>query len=291
MVKTILQKTKILLEMIKFEHTLFAIPFAIIAMMLAANGVPTLYQLFWILVALTFARTVAMLWNRIADAGIDARNPRTMNRAIPRGLVSVRSAVVLLILSCGIFILSAFMLNRLSFILSFPALLVIFLYSYLKRFTWLSHFVLGFVDAMAPAGAWIAVRGDLPVSIMLLSLAVILWVGGFDILYSLMDLEFDRKERLFSIPVIFGVKSAILFSRSMHAFMVLVLILFGLVYPMHIVYFAGIAFVILLLVYEHGLIKPDDFSRVEKAFYETNIGVSGIMLLFSAIDIWFKLSL
>ena len=275
--------------MIKFEHTLFAIPFAIIAMMLAANVIPTLYQMFWILIALTFARTVAMLWNRIVDAKVDARNPRTKNRAIPKGLVSVRSAVVMLLISCIVFVFSAYMLNRLSFILSFPALLVIFLYSYLKRFTWLSHFVLGFVDAMAPAGAWIAIRGDLPFSIILLSGAVILWVGGFDILYSLMDLDFDRKEHLFSIPVIFGVKRAIFLSRLMHILMVAALILFGVLYPMHVLYFTGIVFVVILLVYEHNLISPDDFSKVEKAFYETNIGVSGIMLFFSALDIFLKL--
>lgn len=286
-----MKKTKILLEMIKFEHTLFAIPFAIIAMMLAANIIPTLYQMFWILVALAFARTVAMLWNRIVDAEIDARNPRTRNRAIPKGLVSIKSAVVMLILSCTVFVFSAYMLNKLSFILSVPALLVIFIYSYLKRFTWLSHFVLGFVDAMAPAGAWIAIQGDLTLSIMLLSLAVILWVGGFDILYSLMDIEFDRKEHLFSIPVIFGVPRAIFLSRLMHALMVLSLTVFGLIYPMHIVYFIGIFFVVILFVYEHRLVKPNDFSKVEKAFYETNIGVSGIMLFFSALDIWLKVRL
>ncbi len=289
MVETIIKKTKTLLEMIKFEHTLFAIPFAIIAMMLAANIIPTLYQMFWILIAVTFARTVAMLWNRIADAAIDARNPRTRNRAIPKGLVTVKSAVVMLVISCAIFVFSAYMLNKLSFILSFPALIIVFLYSYLKRFTWLSHFVLGFVDAMAPAGAWIAIRGDLPLSIMLLSGAVILWVGGFDILYSLMDLDFDRKEHLFSIPVIFGVKRAIFFSRLMHALMVAALVLFGILYPMHVLYFAGIVFIVILLVYEHSLISPDDFSKVEKAFYETNIGVSGIMLFFSALDIFLKL--
>ena len=289
MLKNLINKTKTLLEMIKFEHTLFAIPFAIIAMMLAANVIPTLYQMFWILIALTFARTVAMLWNRIVDAKVDARNPRTKNRAIPKGLVSVRSAVVMLLISCFVFVFSAYMLNSLSFILSFPALLVIFLYSYLKRFTWLSHFVLGFVDAMAPAGAWIAIRGDLPFSIILLSGAVILWVGGFDILYSLMDLDFDRKEHLFSIPVIFGVKRAIFLSRLMHILMVAALILFGVLYPMHVLYFTGIVFVVILLVYEHNLISPDDFSKVEKAFYETNIGVSGIMLFFSALDIFLKL--
>ncbi|MGB9735651.1 MAG: UbiA-like polyprenyltransferase [bacterium] len=287
-IKNLFKKFKILLDMIKFEHTLFAIPFAIIAMMLAANVIPTLYQLFWILVALTSARTVAMLWNRIVDAKIDARNPRTMNRAIPKGLVSIQSAILMLIISCAVFVVSAYMLNKLSFILSFFALAVIFVYSYLKRFTWLSHFVLGFVDAMAPAGAWIAIRGNLPFSIMLLSLAVVLWVGGFDILYSLMDLDFDKKAHLFSIPVIFGVKRAIFFSRLMHGLMVLCLILFGLVYPMHILYFLGVAFVIILLIYEHRLVKPDDFSRVEKAFYETNIGVSGIMLFFSALDILLK---
>jgi 4-hydroxybenzoate polyprenyltransferase len=288
-IKNAFRKVKILLEMIKFEHTLFAIPFAIISMMLAANVIPTLYQMFWILLALTSARTIAMLWNRVVDAEIDARNPRTMNRAIPKGLVSIQFAITMLIVSCILFELSAFMLNRLSFILSFPALFVIFIYSYLKRFTWLSHFVLGFVDAMAPAGAWIAIRGNLPLSIMLLSLAVILWVGGFDILYSLMDLDFDRREHLFSIPVIFGVKRAILFSRLMHGLMVLSLILFGLIYPMHIFYFIGIALVVVLLVYEHSLVKPDDFSKVEKAFYETNIGVSGIMLFFSAIDILLRI--
>lgn len=274
--------------MIKFEHTLFAIPFAIISMMLAANVIPTLYQIGWILVALTSARTVAMLWNRIVDAKIDARNPRTMNRAIPKGLVSIRFAMVMLIVFCIIFVFSAYMLNKLSFVLSFFALLVMFIYSYLKRVTWLSHFVLGFVDAMAPAGAWIAIRGNLPFSIMLLSAAIILWVGGFDILYSLMDLDFDKNEHLFSIPVKFGVKKAILFSRLMHALMVLSLILFGLIYPMHTFYFVGIGFVVILLVYEHSLVSPNDFSKVQKAFYETNIGVSGIMLFFSALDILLK---
>ncbi len=277
--------------MIKFEHTLFAIPFAIIAMLLAARGLPTLYQLFWILVALTSARTTAMLWNRIIDAKIDARNIRTMDRAIPKGLVSIASAVVLSILSSLIFILSAYMLNTLCFILSFPVLLVIFIYPYLKRFTWLSHFVLGFIDAMAPAGAWIAIRGDLPLSIVLLSLAVILWVGGFDILYSLMDLEFDKKEHLFSIPAMFGPKTGISLSRLFHVLMVAALFMFGVIYPMHILYFIGVAGVSILLIYEHRLVKPTDFSKVKRAFFETNVGVSGIMLLFSILDIWIKITL
>jgi len=291
MFKNIITKTKILFKMIKFEHTLFAIPFAIIAMLLAARGLPTLYQLFWILVALTSARTTAMLWNRIIDAKIDARNIRTMDRAIPKGLVSIASAVVLSILSSLIFILSAYMLNTLCFILSFPVLLVIFIYPYLKRFTWLSHFVLGFIDAMAPAGAWIAIRGDLPLSIVLLSLAVILWVGGFDILYSLMDLEFDKKEHLFSIPAMFGPKTGISLSRLFHVLMVAALFMFGVIYPMHILYFIGVAGVSILLIYEHRLVKPTDFSKVKRAFFETNVGVSGIMLLFSILDIWIKITL
>lgn len=282
----LIKKLKIILEMIKFEHTLFALPFALITMLLAARGFPTLYQLVWIFVALTAARTIAMLLNRVIDAYIDAKNPRTLNRAIPKGLVSRLFAVILAIISAGIFIFSAYKLNTLSFILSFPALAVMLAYSFLKRFTWFSHFVLGFIDAMAPAGAWIAIRGNLPVSIMILSLAVVLWVGGFDVLYSLMDLEFDKKEHLFSIPVIFGVKRGIFLSRLFHVLMVLCLIIFGLIYPMHVFYFIGVMFVVLLFIYEHSLVKPDDFSKVEKAFYETNIGVSGIMLFFSALDIY-----
>src|SRR6266496_5714642 len=214
----ILRNIRTTLEMIKIEHTLFALPFAFLGAVLAAGGVPTAWQLVWITVAMVGARSTAMAFNRIADKDYDAINPRTKSRAIPAGVLSVGFVVAFTIISAGIFLFAAAMLNRLTLILSPIALASITIYSYTKRWTLLSHLVLGWCLAIAPTGAWIAVRGaiDSPVP-LLLSLVVLLWTAGFDVLYACQDFEFDRREALYSLPAQFGIRGALIISRLLHA--------------------------------------------------------------------------
>ncbi len=277
---TLIKNTRLTLEMIKIEHTLFALPFAFLGAVLAANGVPTARQIFWIVVAMVGARSAAMAFNRIADREFDARNPRTASRAIPAGLLSVGFVWAFTIVSAGVFVLAAAMLNRLTLILSPIALGSVLLYSFTKRWTQLSHIVLGWCLSIAPTGAWIAVRGEIgsPVP-LLLSLVVLLWTAGFDILYACQDYDFDVRERLRSIPARFGVARALWIARGLHAAAFLALLALYLVTGLGLLAFAGVIATGVLLVYQHRLVRAGDLQRLNAAFFTTNAFVSVILLV------------
>ena len=272
------------LEMIKIEHTLFALPFAFLGALLAARGftatgLPTVWQALWITLAMVGARSAAMAFNRIADREYDARNPRTATRAIPAGQLSVSFVWAFTLVSAALFFLAAFMLNQLTLILSPVALGSVLLYSYTKRFTSLSHVVLGWCLCIAPTGAWVAVRGaiDSPVP-LLLSLVVLLWTAGFDVLYACQDTEFDRRAGLRSIPARLGVARALWVSRLLHAGAFAALV--GLYFLTHlgVPAIVGVAATGALLVYQHSLVRADDLSRLNAAFFTTNAFVSVILL-------------
>jgi 4-hydroxybenzoate polyprenyltransferase len=268
------------LEMIKIEHTLFALPFAFLGAVLAAKGLPTPMQILWITLAMVGARSTAMAFNRIADRDYDARNPRTRMRAIPAGGLSVGFVLVFTIVGAALFLFAAAMLNRLTLLLSPVALASVVLYSYTKRWTLLSHLVLGWCLAIAPTGAWIAVRGsiDSPAP-LLLSLTVMLWTAGFDVLYACQDYEFDCREGLRSIPARFGIAGSLWISRLLHlgAFAALVALYFVThLGPLALV---GLIATGALLIYQHKLVRADDLSRLNAAFFTTNAFVSVILLL------------
>ena len=266
--------------MIKFEHTLFALPFAFLGAVLAANGLPSLWQIIWITVAMIGARSAAMSFNRIADRNIDGENPRTANRELPAGKLSVNFAWVFMIVSCIVFFTASFMLNRLTLILSPIALISILGYSYAKRFTSFAHLILGWSLAIAPTGAWIAVRGSLDSEIpFLLSLLVMMWTTGFDILYACQDYEYDKQKGLRSIPARFGIKGALWISRLFHlqAFIVLVLLYFRV--GLGWLSLAGVIATGTLMFYQHTLVKPNDLSKMNAAFFTTNALVSVILFV------------
>jgi 4-hydroxybenzoate polyprenyltransferase len=267
------------LEMIKIEHTLFALPFALLGAALAARGLPSWWQLLWITAAMVGARSAAMAFNRIADRRIDAANPRTRARAIPAGLLSVRFAWAFTLASAALFFLASAMLNRLTLLLSPVALASVLLYSYTKRFTALSHLALGWCLSIAPAGAWIAVRGavDSPVP-LLLSAVVMLWTAGFDVLYACQDFDFDRRAGLHSIPARLGVARALLVSRLLHLSAFAALVCLHLIAGLGAVAAAGVVAVGALLVYQHSLVSASDLSRLNAAFFTTNAFVSVILL-------------
>jgi len=277
---TIVRNIGTTLEMIKIEHTLFALPFAFLGAVLAANGLPTAAQIFWITLAMVGARSTAMAFNRIADKDYDARNPRTKMRAIPAGTLSVSFVLVFTVVGAALFMFAAAMLNRLTLMLSPVALASVVLYSYTKRWTLLSHLVLGWCLAIAPTGAWIAVRGsiDSPAP-LLLSLIVMLWTAGFDVLYACQDFEFDRREGLHSIPARFGIAGSLWLSRLLHvgAFAALVALYF--VTQLGIPAVVGLIATAALLIYQHTLVRADDLSRLNAAFFTTNAFVSVILLL------------
>lgn len=266
--------------MIKFEHTLFALPFAFLGAILAADGMPSWWQILWITVAMFGARSAAMTFNRIADRDIDAQNPRTAGRELPTGKLSVGFAWTFLYVSIAVFVLASYMLNWLTFALSPVALLFVLGYSYAKRFTALAHVVLGIALSISPSAAWIAVRGSLADEIpILLSLLVLMWTAGFDVLYACQDYEFDRTAGLRSIPARFGIKNALRIARLFHlqAFVVLVLLYF--VTGLGWLALAGVIAVGVLLFYQHTLVKHDDLSRMDAAFFTTNAFVSVILLI------------
>ncbi|HEX7772386.1 MAG TPA: UbiA-like polyprenyltransferase, partial [Pyrinomonadaceae bacterium] len=269
----------IVLEMIKFEHTLFALPFALTGTLLAARGWPAGRTLFWIVVAMVGARSAAMAFNRIADRNFDARNPRTASRAIPAGLLSVGFVWAFTIAAAALFLLAAAMLNRLTLILAPVALGCVLLYSFTKRWTQFSHLVLGACLSIAPTGAWIAVRGEIgsPVP-LLLSLVVLLWTAGFDVLYACQDYEFDRKEGLRSIPARFGISRALWIARTLHAAAFFALVWLFVITGLGPVAFVGVIATGALLVYQHRLVRAGDLSRLNAAFFTTNAFVSVILL-------------
>jgi len=254
-------------RMIRFSHSVFALPFALTAAALAARGHDVGWRpAFFIVVAMVAARSAAMGFNRLADRALDARNPRTAGRELPRGVLSAREVVAFVVLSAGVFVLAAGMLNPLCLALSPVALAIVFGYSYTKRFTAASHVVLGLALAVAPVGAWLAVRGRLEWPPVVLALAVLLWVAGFDTIYACQDVDFDRASGLHSLPARIGVEGALLASRAMHAGAVLLLLLLYWLIPLHPLYLAGVAAVGGLLAWEHSLIRPTDLSRVMQAF-------------------------
>jgi 4-hydroxybenzoate polyprenyltransferase len=253
--------------------------------MLAASGLPTAHQLFWIVIAMLAARSAAMAFNRLADAAIDAANPRTSTRALPAGHLSPAFVATFVVVSCAIFILAAAQLNRLTLWLSPVALAVLLLYSYTKRFTRWSHLVLGFSLGIAPAAAWIAVRGSLDPRILILTAAVTFWVAGFDILYSCQDFDFDRHAGLHSIPRHLGIPRALWITRAFHLIMLLLLLALLPAFALGKLALVGVAAVALLLLYEHSLVKPNDLSRLNAAFFTMNGVISVVFATFLAADL------
>ena len=276
-------RVRTVLEMIKFEHSVFALPFALVGALLAARAAGSLLtwrQIFWIVIAMVGARSAAMTMNRIADVDYDRRNPRTSSRALPAGKLSVGFAWGFTMLCSAVLIFAAWRLNSLAFKLSPLALGILFFYSYTKRFTNLSHFVLGFCLGISPVAAWIAIRGSLDWRMLVLCAAVTLWVGGFDVLYACQDIDFDKSVGLFSIPQKFGIARALQVARGMHAVMVVLLI--WLAWSFHLAWPAwmGIAVVAALLAYEHSLVKPHNLTKMNAAFFTVNGYISLLFLLF-----------
>jgi 4-hydroxybenzoate polyprenyltransferase len=276
------------LEMIKWEHSIFALPFALCGAMLAAGGWPSWWQLLWIVVCMVSARSAAMAFNRLVDAKIDAENPRTRSRALPAGTLSKGFVAAFVIASCAAFVLAAAQLNRLTLYLSPAALAVLLLYSYTKRFTRWSHLVLGFALGIAPAAAWIAVRGSLDPRILLLTAAVTFWVAGFDILYACQDHAFDSVAGLFSIPQAFGIRRALMVSRTLHVGVLVMLSGLLVVFGMGKFAITGVAVVAILLLFEHTLVSAEDLSKLNAAFFTMNGVISVVFFLFVAADLVLK---
>jgi 4-hydroxybenzoate polyprenyltransferase len=279
---------RVTLEMIKWEHSIFMLPFALCGAMLAANGLPSAHVLAWIIVAMVTARSAAMAFNRLADASIDAANPRTQTRALPSGTLTPGFVITFMLVSCALFVFAASQLNRLSFILSPLALAIILLYSYTKRFTRWSHLVLGFAMGIAPSAAWIAVRGSLDPRILLLTAAVTFWGAGFDVLYACQDYEFDRKTGLHSIPRYFGISKSLWISRLFHFIMLLLLISLVVVFGLGKLAVAGVVVVALLLAYEQSLVSPRDLSKLNAAFFTMNGVISVVFFFCLAGDLLFR---
>ena len=276
-------RLRIVLEMIKFEHSVFALPFALVGALLAApseGGLPTWRQILWIVVAMVGARSAAMTMNRIADVEYDRRNPRTANRALPTGELSLGFAWAFTLAASAVLVVAAWQLNPLALKLSPVALAVLFFYSYTKRFTAWAHLVLGFCLGMSPAAAWIAIRGSLDWRMLILCAAVTLWVGGFDVLYACQDLEFDKTAGLFSIPKRFGISGALAIARAMHVLMIGLLVWLAVSFALAWPAWAGIGVVATLLAYEHSLVKPNDLSKINAAFFTVNGYISLLFLLF-----------
>src|SRR5229473_3106814 len=274
--------------MIKWEHSIFALPFALCGAMLAAGGLPAWRQLTWIVVAMVAARSAAMAFNRLADASIDAANPRTATRALPVGQLTPAFVSTFVLVACGIFILAASQLNRLTLMLSPVALAVVLLYSYTKRFTRWSHLVLGFALGIAPSAAWIAVRGSFDPRILLLTAAVTFWVAGFDVLYACQDYEFDQQADLHSIPRYFGIGRALWIARFFHVFMLILLMVLVVAFGLGKLAVAGVIVVTLLLAYEHSLVSPTNLSKLNAAFFTMNGVISVVFFVFLAGDLLMK---
>ena len=278
-------KLRTTLEMIKFEHSIFALPFALVGGMLAVRGWPSWRQVLWLIVAMVGARSAAMTFNRIADRKIDALNPRTRWRALPAGRLTLRFAVGFTVLSCGLLVWAAWELSPLAFKLSPVAIAVLLFYSYTKRFTLLSHMVLGFADGIAPIAAWIALRNDLRVSVLLLGAAVAFWVGGFDLIYACQDIDFDRRAGIHSFPQRFGVAPALYGSIACHVAMVALLA--EVIRLEHLGWVAMVGLVLMgaLLAYEHWIVRPADLSRLNAAFFNVNGYISLLFFLTWGADV------
>jgi len=282
---TLFRNLRVTLEMIKWEHSIFALPFALCGALLAARGLPTANQLIWIIVAMITARSAAMAFNRLADVSTDAANPRTKMRALPSGTLTPAFVTIFVIASCLAFVFSAWRLNRVAFALSPVALAIVLLYSYTKRFTRWSHLVLGFALGIAPAAAWIAIKGSLDPRILLLTAAVTFWVAGFDVLYSCQDYNFDSRSGLHSIPRYCGIAKSLWIARSLHAAMLLLLVSLVIAFGLGTLAIVGVAAVALLLFYEHTLVRADDLSKLNAAFFTMNGVISVVFFAFVAGDV------
>jgi 4-hydroxybenzoate polyprenyltransferase len=280
----VFQRITLYLKMIKFSHSIFALPFAFTSALVAASGMPAPRQIFWIAVAMVGARSGAMGLNRLIDRKIDSHNPRTAHRELPKGVLGVGETVLFVVVSFGVMIIAAAMLNRLCLYLSPVAVAVLFLYSYTKRFTWLSHFVLGISISAAPLGAWIAVRGSFEPSVIPLAVAVIFWLAGFDVLYALQDLDFDRKYGLYSIPRQFGIRRSLHLARIFHAVSYLLLVVNGMLFGLGGFYWAGMCITAVLFIYEHSLVKENDLSKLDMAFLNMNGYISMTVFIFTLVN-------
>jgi 4-hydroxybenzoate polyprenyltransferase len=272
------------LSLVKFEHTIFALPFAYVGAFLAVDGVPSAHDLLWITVAMIGARSLAMGLNRLIDASIDARNPRTATRELPSGQLTEPQVAIFCLVSLGVFLLAVFQLDPIVRWLWPIPVAGFVIYPYLKRFTWLSHLWLGAVDGLAPMGAWIAITGDLPLAAWLLGAAVACWVAGFDCFYALLDLEFDRREGLKSVATRFGERGAFGAARVLHVATVGLLLWVGVLLDIGVLYWVGVAAVAALLIYEHSLVRPGNLRRLDAAFFLVNGIISVTFFVFVLLD-------
>ncbi|MDA3130199.1 UbiA-like polyprenyltransferase [Aliibacillus thermotolerans] len=283
-----MKKLKIILEMIKFEHTIFALPFAFLGAILGSLMVegtwPTLWEWIWITLAMVGARSAAMTLNRVIDAKIDKANPRTAERAIPAGKISMKESIWFIVLSFVLLFFSAYQLNMLAVYLLPIAVFFLTAYSYTKRFTWLCHVFLGCTIAIAPLGGWVGTTGTLNPEAFLLYIAVAFWIAGFDIIYATQDADYDREVGLYSIPARFGIKHSLLIARSFHLISFAALFILYFVSPLSYLYLAGVFIVGIVMVYEHSLVKPDDLSKVQVAFFPMNGIISVVIFLFTIGD-------
>ncbi|WP_328597280.1 UbiA-like polyprenyltransferase [Heliobacterium mobile] len=273
------------MEMIKFEHTIFALPFAYIGAFLAQVRIPDWGPLFWITMAMVGARTAAMTLNRLIDRHIDRKNPRTANRAMAKGIIRPSEASVYIAISFGLLLLSAAMLSKLALYLSPLAVFLLTLYSYTKRFTWACHIVLGMSLAAAPIGAWIGINGTVDWPVIVLGLAVLTWSAGFDIIYACQDVDFDRSQGLNSIPARFGITQSLNISKLLHVLAAVFLVLTGYLLGMGLWYYIGVIVSAGLLIYEHSLVSPTDLSKLDAAFFAMNGYISVVMFVFTLLDI------
>ncbi|MBI5101188.1 MAG: UbiA family prenyltransferase [Nitrospirae bacterium] len=277
------EKLILYLRMIKFSHSVFALPFALTSALIAAAGAPSLRQVTWIIVAMVGARSGAMGLNRLIDREIDGANPRTAGRELPSGVIGISETVLFVLISFAAMIFSAYMLNPLCLKLSPLAILVLLIYSYTKRFTWASHFVLGLAISGGPLGAWIAVRGTIDLNIIPLTVSVIFWLAGFDVLYALQDIGFDRSYGLYSIPGRFGVRRSLYLARFFHVVTFILLVITGLIFGLGVFYTAGLIIVAGLFFYEHSLLKEGDLSKLDMAFFNMNGYISVTIFIFTLL--------
>ncbi|WNF38026.1 UbiA-like polyprenyltransferase [Bacillaceae bacterium IKA-2] len=283
-----IKKLKIILEMIKFEHTIFALPFAFLGAVLGSlliNGTwPTLSQWLWITLAMVGARSAAMALNRVIDAKIDKANPRTVDRAIPAGFISMIESIAFIIVSFALLFYAAFMLNMLAVYLLPVAVFFLVFYSYTKRFTWACHFFLGITIGIAPLGGWVGATGTLTIDAFLLFLAVALWIAGFDVIYATQDADYDKKVDLYSIPSYFGIAKALQIARGIHLLSFIAFVSLFFMTQLGFIYLIGVIIAGAIMIYEHSLVKPDDLSKVNVAFFTMNGILSIVMLVFTIGD-------
>ena len=279
------RKLKIILETIKFSHTIFALPFAFIGAILAERGIPSWNKIFWILIAMIGARSGAMATNRLFDYKFDRENPRTKNWPLVKGEITFGFLILFTIVSYFLFVFASYKLNKLCFYLSFPVIAILSFYSLTKRFTELSHLFLGFAISLAPVGAWIAVKGEINWQPFLISTAVMFWIAGFDVFYALQDMDFDRKAGLYSIPAKYGVKKSLFIAKIFHAIMFACLIYTIPVFKLGVIYTTGVIITGIFLVYEHSLVKENDLTKINKAFFTANGYISITLFIATFMDI------